>query len=60
MTKSILRNINGTVYILTCSKKATALIAGKHMTTRWSIKKFGSSVGVSLIGASAARKYLSC
>jgi hypothetical protein len=58
MKKVILRNIKGTLYSLTCSRKSTMLMAGPHITVRWELKEFGASVGVSLLGASAVRKYI--
>ena len=57
--KTLTRNIAGMECILTCSIKATSLIAGNHITTRWTIKEVGDSVGVSLLGANAVRKYIS-
>jgi hypothetical protein len=44
---------------MTCSKTETKLISKKHITTRWSIKEVGDSVGISLLGAKAVRRYIS-
>jgi hypothetical protein len=56
--KTLNKNIAGIECILTCSRKATKLVAGNHITTRWTIKEVGDSVGVSLLGASSVRKYI--
>jgi hypothetical protein len=56
--KTLNKNIAGIEYILTCTKKATKLIAGNHITTRWTIKEVGDSVGISLLGADAVRRYI--
>tara|TARA_B110000902_G_C14243073_1_gene563209 strand:- start:204 stop:383 length:180 start_codon:yes stop_codon:yes gene_type:complete len=57
--KILNKNIAGIDCILTCSKTETKLISKKHITTRWSIKEVGDSVGISLLGAEAVRRYIS-
>jgi hypothetical protein len=57
--KILNKNIAGIECILTCSKTATKLISKKHITTRWNIKEVGDSVGISLLGAEAVRRYIS-
>jgi hypothetical protein len=56
--KTLNINIEGIECTLTCTKKATKLIRGTHITTRWNIREVGSSTGISLLGAKAVRKYL--
>jgi hypothetical protein len=56
--KTLNRNIAGIECILTCTRKATQLRVGTHITTRWNIKEVGSGTGISLLGAKAVRKYL--
>jgi hypothetical protein len=56
--KTLNRNIAGIECVLTCTTKATQLIRGAHITTRWNIREVGSSTGISLLGAKAVRKYL--